>query len=100
MTPDHDLKGDAEVSSVDRSRETLSLALMTMVASKCPHLKELHLLCLNVNGNHFKVVDALPKTLTTLSIVHCNFYNLDPSQSPFFGIHVSVPDLKVSKRQS
>ena len=35
----------------------------------------------------------LPSSLTTLSIVHCHFFNLEVDKSPFFGIHDAVPHL-------
>ena len=97
VTPDHNLQGAESSAAAGRwSRETLTPSIMSMLASKCPNLEELHLLCINVNGNNLRIVDALPKSITTLSIVHSNLYNLDPAQSPFFGIHQAVPNLKVN----
>ena len=54
VTPDHNLQG-AESSAVAGrwSRETLTPSIMSMLASKCPNLEELHLLCINFNGKEY-----------------------------------------------
>ena len=96
VTPEYNLDAPVDQPQVDRnSKETLSPAIMSMLATRCPNLEELHLVCLNVNANNLSIINALPKSLTTLSIVHCNFFNLDPTKSPFFGIDKQLPGLKV-----
>ena len=80
---------------LDIKKESISPDLMRIIASKCPQLRELCLLCCNVNANNLDLIDCLPSTLTSLSIVHCNFVNLDPQKSPFFKIHLAVPLIRI-----
>ena len=74
VTPDHDLydtqdpilypdppgdpgsrdSGSLSFETERKNRETLTPSVMEMLRSKCPNLKELHLLCLNVNANTFQ----------------------------------------------